>query len=215
MYTDMDGLGKFKFPKSKGIKKLLMTHPLAPFPVQMMAMKKKKKAATAIAPAVQVYQQMPYGGFYPSQQQPQYAEPSERAIPDNFDAGEPAASNTPMVTPYESAAASTFGTEEDFMDTSTAYESEAGFLNGLGQESGSTGGWFTDIISAGSKAAIEIANAKAAARAARVPAPIFGTGAYKPANAFGGFNLNTALMIGALGLGGFLLFKTMKKKRGR
>ena len=219
MYTDMDGLGKFKFkfPKSKSIKKLLTTHPLAPLPVQMMAMKKKKKAATAIAPAVQVYQQMPYGGFYPSQQQqqPQYAEPSERAIPDNFDVGEPAASNTPMVTPYESAAASTFGTEEDFMDTSAAYESEAGFLNGLGQESGSTGGWFTDLISVGSKAAIEIAKAKANARAARVPAPIFGTGAYKPSNAFGVFNLNTALMISALSLGGFLLYSKFARKRRR
>jgi hypothetical protein len=217
MYTDMDGLGKFKFkfPKSKGIKKLLMSHPLAPLPVQMMAMKKKKKAATAIAPAVQVYQQMPYGGFYPSQQQqqPQYAEPSERAIPDNFDAGEPADSNTPMVTPYESAAASTFGTEEDFMDTSAAYESEAGFLNGLGQESGSTGGWFTDLISTGGKAVIEIAKAKANARAARVPAPIFGTGAYKPSNAFSVFNLNTALMISALSLGGFLLYSKFARKR--
>jgi hypothetical protein len=261
MYTDMNGLGKFKLPKMKNIKKLLMTHPLAPTPVKMMALQKKmsaKKAAPAIAPSVaepvtftpaeQIYapqyQPMPYGGFYPPQQQqqpqpmpqapqyyaqpmpqaPQYAEHSARAIPEdfystdifdyNFDADEPAASNTPTITPYESAAASTFGTEEDFMDTSAAYESEAGYLNGLGQEAGSTGGWFTDLISTGTKAYAEIAKAKAAAKAARVPAPVFGTGTYKPVPAFGtGFNLNTALMFVGLGLGGFLLYKTLAKKR--
>jgi hypothetical protein len=195
-------------------------------------------------PAEQIQQpQMPYGGFYPPQYYPQQQaqpqpmpqqmapqyierEPSARSIPEdfystdtfdyNFDADEPATGNTPMVTSYESAMANTFGTDEDFQDTSAAYESEAGYLQGLGQEAGSTGGWFTDLISTGTKAYTEIAKAKAAAKAAKVPAPIIGTGTYKPSSAFGmGFNLNTALMVGALGLGGFLLFKTMTKKRGR
>lgn len=157
---------------------------------------------------------------------PQYVErepsprdiPAEDFYPTTFDFGEedPAPENLPMVTPYESAIANTFGTEEDFRDTSAAYESEAGYLQGLGQEAGSTGGWFTDLISAGSKAVIDIQKAKAAAKAARVPAPIIGTGTYRPAPAFGaGFNLNTALMFGALGLGGFLLFNALKRKRGR
>lgn len=124
--------------------------------------------------------------------------------------------NLPMITPYESAAASTFGTEEDFSDTAAAYESEAGYLQGLGQEAGSTGGWFSDIFSKGAQAAIEIAKAKAAAKAGRVPAPIIPAGGmYRPLTKgdFGGFNLNTALMVGALGLGGFLLYNKFARKR--
>lgn len=166
----------------------------------------------------------------PQQMAPQYIppqyierEPSPRAIPEDFypttfDFGEeePAPENLPLVTSYESAIANTFGTDEDFQDTSAAYESEAGYLQGLGQEAGSTGGWFTDLISTGTKAYTEIAKAKAAAKAARVPAPIIGAGTYRPAPTFGtGFNLNTSLMVGVLGLGGFLLFNTLKRKRGR
>lgn len=124
--------------------------------------------------------------------------------------------NSPMLTPYESAAVSVFGTEEDFIDTPQAWESEAGFLNGLGQESGSTGGWFGDFVSQAGKAAVEIARAKAAAKAARQPAPFFtgGTG-YRPAvpAGFGGFDLNKILMFGALGLGGFLLYSKFARKR--
>ena len=123
--------------------------------------------------------------------------------------------NAPMLTPYESAAASTFGNEEDFVDTRDAWESESGFLNGLGQEAGSTGGWFGDFVPQAVKAALEIAAARRAAKAARTPAPIFPTGTVYRPSGFDGFNLNTALMFGALGLGGFLLFKTMTKKRGR
>lgn len=131
-----------------------------------------------------------------------------------FDDSLPEPENTPLITPYESAVASQYGSEEGFMDTSAAYESEAGYLQGLGQEAGSTGGWFTDLISQGAKAAIEVQRAKAAAKRGGFPAPIIGTGTYRPLTAFGGFNLNTALMIGGLGLAAFLIFqRTSKAKR--
>jgi len=228
MYTDMDGLGKFKLFKKKKKRALAIAPAIVAEPITVAP---AIAEPVTVTPTDRIYQPMPYGGFYPTQQRPQpmpqasqyiEREPSARAIPEDFystgtfdykfDAGEPAASNTPIVTPYESAASSIFGTEEDFMDTSAAYESEAGYLNGLGQESGSTGGWFSDLISTGTKAYSEIAKAKAAAKSARVPAPIFST--YKPGSTFGsGFNLNTALMIGALGLGGFLLYSKFVRKR--
>ena len=121
--------------------------------------------------------------------------------------------NMPMITPYESAVMSTYGPEDDFKDTSAAYESEAGYLQGLGQESGSTGGWFTDLVPQLTKAYVDIAATKAAAkRGAGFPA--MPPGGYKTAGGFGaGFNLNTALMIGALGLGGFLLYSKFARKR--
>lgn len=155
-------------------------------------------------------------------------EPGARAIPQDFYSNEEffptqldygyvsedtGIENAAILTPYESAAAATFGNEEDFMDTASAWESEAGFLNGLGQESGSTGGWFTDFVSTGAKALVEIRKARAADKASRRVATNFP--AYRPmlGSGFGGFDLNKILMFGAIGLGGFFLYKNIGKKR--
>jgi hypothetical protein len=165
--------------------------------------------------------------FYPQPiQQPVYAEPSQPSpailpgdyFPTELEYGGDYGNdidNAPMITSYESAAMSQFGTDEEFMDTPAAYESEAGYLQGLGQESGSTGGWFQDLISTGTKAAIEIQRAKAAAKAAKSAAPIVQPRTtYMPAFG-GGFNLNTALMIGGLGLAGLLIFQGLRKRGKR
>lgn len=270
MYTDLDGLGKSKkgfkklLQKHPGFKmkeKLLKAHPLM-MPLTMMKSAKpslrgqKKKAASAIAPAVaepitlspverEEYIQVETKPYYPPeyrqpqpyiqmpeyrqkmpmpeyrQPMPQYRdEPSAAILPADyfpteleFDDSLPDIENVPLITPYESATAAAYGNEEDFSDTREAYETEAGYLQGLGQESGSTGGWFTDLVATGTKAYAEIARAKAAAKAQRAPAPIFQPGAYRPGTTFGGFNMNTAIMLGGIGLAAFFIFRKFPKSK--
>ena len=158
--------------------------------------------------------------------QPQYfpaQEQSARVMPEDYfpneltyrDESSPEeVENFPLITPYESAVASQFPSEEDLYDNSAQYESEAGFLKGLGQESGSTGGWFTDLVSVGAKEYAKIQQAKIAAKQNQMPAPYspgvnYRYGGYSG----GGLDMSTMLIYGVAGLGAFMLYKTLSKKR--